>query len=641
MRVARPTRSARGVIAPVLFGLGRKKTAAATPRNGPPPADVIVERRADGAILLRSPLSLPPLRRSLPHLFDEIAQKYPDRAFMRQRRAPSEPWREISYRDAARQSRSMAQWLINGGLEPGGAVAILSGPSIEHAVFMLAAQRCGAAVAPLSVAYSLIALDLTRLQECVARSGAAFVFADDATAYARAFNALAGRGVRLIAARGETEGLSVTPLQDLIEAREKADVSRRMEAITLDTIARIIYTSGSTGAPKATPQTQNCLMTTVAQCEALGLLEFGGVGPQHLEAMPFSHIMAGNFNFNNVVAAGGTIWIDDGKPTPQLFHHTIANLREFSPHFFLTVPIGFAMLCDAMEQDTALRDRFFANLVYIGFGGAVLSDQIMQRLNALSIAARGRTTPIYAFYGATEFLFGALRWWPSDRMDVIGLPLPAGDLKLAPVGEKLELRVRGPTVMPRSGYLGDAGASEALFDEEGYFRSGDAVRFLDASDPKQGLVFDGRLAEEFKLATGTWVSVGPLRADLVSACDPLVREAVVCGLNQNEIGVLLWLNEGGVRAQLGAEAEGLSVQELAHAPGAVSLLRERIEAFNKANPGSARRIARALAEVEPLSYDAGEVTDKGNANQRRVRSLREQSVMRLYADPPDAGVLRF
>lgn len=614
-----------------MFGLGKKKQARIEERSAPQP-DVLVERRADGAVLMRSPLELPPLRRSLPHLFDEIASRWPQRVFMRQRTAPGGPWREITYRDAARQSRAIAQWLLDAGLRPGGAVAILSGPSIEHALVMLAAQRCAAAIAPLSVAYSLIAQDMTRLAECVARAEATFVFADDAAAFARAFAALAPTGVKLIAARGEAQGLSVTPLSELLETKERRDVARAMETITLETIARIIYTSGSTGSPKAAPQTQNCLMTTVAQCEALGILDFGGVGPQHLEAMPFSHIMAGNFNFNNVVAAGGTIWIDDGKPAPQLFHHTIANLREVSPHFFLTVPIGYAMLCDAMEADPALRDRFFANLSYMGFGGAVLSDQLTQRLNALSIAARGRTTPIYAFYGATEFLFGALRWWwPSDRMDVIGLPLPAGDLKLAPVGEKLELRIKGPTLMPRSGYLGDPAASAVLFDEEGYFRSGDAVRFLDPQDPKQGLVFDGRLAEEFKLATGTWVSVGPLRADFVSACDPLVREAVICGLNQNELGVLLWLNEAGARALLGADAAALSPQELAASPRLREALRTRIEAFNAANPGSARRIARVAIEAAPLSYDTGEVTDKGNANQARVRALRAPAVEELYA----------
>jgi len=455
-----------------LFGrrkrpdVGAARTEAASARVSAPPA-VNIERRADGAIFLTSPLDLPPVRRSLPHLFDEIAARYPNRVFMKQRDEPDGPWRGVTYGEASRITRFMAQWFIDEGLGLGDAVAILSGPSIEHALVMIAAQRCGAAVAPLSVAYSLIAQDMTRLTGCVARAEPKFIFADDASKFARAFQALAPSGVRFVAARGTADGLDVTSLNELSKRRETAMVDLAMDAITLETIARIIYTSGSTGSPKATPQTQNCLMTTVAQCEALGLLDFGGEGPQHLEAMPFSHIMAGNFNFNNVMAAGGTIWIDGGKPTPQLFQQTIKNLGDVSPQFFLTVPIGFAMLCDAMEADSALRDKFFANLSYIGFGGAVLSDQLTQRISALSVAACGRETPIYSYYGATEFLFGAMRWWwPYDRMDVIGLPLPRGDLKLFPVGDKLELRIKSPTLMPRSGYLGDPEASAALFDEE-------------------------------------------------------------------------------------------------------------------------------------------------------------------------------
>ncbi|MGE0830292.1 MAG: AMP-binding protein [Hyphomonadaceae bacterium] len=598
---------------------------------------VRVKRRPDGSVFLTSPLKLPRVRRSLPHLFDESAALWPDRVFMRQRVSPGGPWREIRYGEAAAKSRALAQWLLDNGYRHGDALAILSGPSIEHALVMLAAQRCGIAVAPLSVAYSLIAKDHSRLAECVRKAGARLVFADDADRFAVALNALTPLGCRVLHARGDFAGGQSARLEEALQTKATAQVSAAMSRLTGQTIARIMYTSGSTGSPKATPQTQACLVTTVAQTEALGLLDFGGEGPQHLEAMPFSHIMAGNFNFNNMVRAGGTIWLDDGKPTPQLFAQTIENLREFSPHFFLTVPIGYSMLCDVLEVDEALRGRFFAKLHYMGFGGAVLPDSVRIRLDALSIAALGRTTPIYAFYGATEFLFGALMNWRSDRMDVIGLPLPKGDLKLAPVGERLELRIRGPTLMSRTGYLGDPEASAKLFDEEGYFRSGDAVKFLDPRDPSKGLVFDGRLAEEFKLSTGTWVSVGPLRADLVSACDPLVREAVICGLNQPMLGALIWINEAAAQAISGP----LSAQELARDPRVRAAVAEKLMAYNAANLGSARRIARALIMPIPLSYDDGEVTDKGNANQRRVRELRAEAVERLFALQPEENRLDF
>lgn len=587
-----------------------------------PPPSVEIERRADGAILLRSPLPLPRIRQSLPHIFDETAEAHPDRLFLRQRTAPGGPWRDITYGAAQRAANGLAQWLIDQGLQPGDCVAYLSAPSIEHGIVAVATQRAGVAIAPVSVAYSLLSTDHAKLRDCIVKPGAKIVFVDDATVFAPAMRALADLDVRFVAARGAAEGIAATPFADAIATEPGPEVARRMAAITPDMTARIMHTSGSTGSPKATPQPQSNLTLTVAQTEAIGLLDFGGEAPQHLEAMPFSHIMAGNFNFANVIRAGGTIHIDDGKPTPELFARTIANLREVSPHFFITVPLGYVMLCDAMEADEALRDSFFRNMRYIGFGGAVLPEAVKERLLALSRAALGHELPIFSFYGATEYLFGTLKYWPGGRTDVIGLPLPGTDLKMQPVDGRYELCVKGPTLMPRSGYLGAPEASADLFDDEGYFRTGDAVHFADPDKPEEGVVFGGRIADDFKLTSGTFVSANALRNDLIDACAPLLREAVICGLNEAHVGALLWTSD---------------------APSAdlAGRIYAAVSAFNDRQTGSARRIRTAIIEREPLSFDAGELTDKGNISPRTIRARRAAAVADLFADAPARDVLRF
>ncbi|MFC3712948.1 AMP-binding protein [Sphingoaurantiacus capsulatus] len=592
-----------------------------TPLRTPPPS-VEVDHRADGSILLRSPLPLPRVRQSLPHIFDETADAHPDRLFMRQRTAPGGPWRDISYRDARRAANGLAQWLIDQGLQPGACVAYLSAPSIEHGIVAVATQRAGIAIAPVSVAYSLLSTDHAKLRACIVKPGAKIVFVDDATMFGPAMRALADLDVKFVAVKGAAEGIEAVPFAEVIATEPGPEVARRMAAITPDMTARIMHTSGSTGSPKATPQPQSNMTLTVAQIEAIGLLDFGGEGPQHLEAMPFSHIMAGNFNFANVIRAGGTIHIDDGKPTPELFPRTIANLREVSPHFFITVPLGYVMLCDAMEADDALRDSFFRNMRYIGFGGAVLPEAVKDRLLALSRAALGHELPIFSFYGATEYLFGTLKYWTGGRTDVIGLPLPGTDLKMQPVDGRYELRVKGPTLMPRSGYLGAPEASADLFDDEGYYRTGDAVHFADPDKPEEGLVFGGRIADDFKLTSGTFVSVNALRNDLIDAAAPLLREVVLCGLNEAHVGALVWPSDPGLPD-----------------------LRERvtgaIATFNAGQSGSSRRIKTAIIETQPLSFDAGELTDKGNISPRVIRSRRSDAVADLFADAPTRDVLAF
>lgn len=588
----------------------------------PPPPSVTVERRADGSVILSSPLSLGAVPRSLAHVFDEQAGRTPDAVFMRQRDATG-GWRGISYAAARRGANGLAQWLIDRGLGDGDVVSFLSEPSIEHGIAAIGVQRSGAAIAPVSVAYSLTATDHAQLRQCVSAVGAKVVIAVDATRYAAALRALAPLGVTIIAASGRVDGLEIVPWAEVIATAPRQDVADRMAAIRPEQIARIVYTSGSTGSPKPVPQPHANLNVTIAQTRALGLLDFGDEPPQILEAMPFSHIMAGNFNFNNVIAAGGTMWIDDGKPTTQLFARTLTNLRDVAPSYFITVPLGYSMLCQALEQDADLSRQFFSRLKFLGFGGAVLAEDVRDRLIALSLAARGRAVPIFSFYGATEYLFGALKYWTEGGTDVIGLPLPATDLKLVPLDGRYEMRIQGPTMMPRSGYIGAPEAAAALFDAEGYFRTGDAVRFADPDEPRAGLLFAGRLSEDFKLDSGTYVTVEPLRLALLAACGGQVSEAVICGLNQPWPSALLWLRAPG------------------RGPDVRALIEQAITAFNASQSGSARRIGAALILDEPPSLETGEVTIKGNVAQRVVRERRAADVARLYASPPDPAVMRF
>jgi feruloyl-CoA synthase len=587
-----------------------------------PSPSVTLRRRDDGSIVLSSPLPLGQVPKSLAHVFDEQAERAPGAAFMRQRGTNGE-WRSISYGEARRAADGLAQWLIDQGIGVGDVVSFLSEPSIEHGIAAIGVQRSGAAIAPVSVAYSLMSKDHAQLRQCVAVVGAKVVIVTDATRYAAALRALAALGVTIVAASGGVEGLDIVPWAEVIATPPRHEVTERMEAIDPDHIARIIYTSGSTGSPKATPQPHANLNITIAQNRALGLLEFGDDPPQILEAMPFSHIMAGNFNFNNTIAAGGTVWIDDGKPTPDLFATTIANLRDVAPSYFITVPLGYTMLCQALEADAELSRHFFSRLKFLGFGGAVLAEDVRDRLIALSIVARGEAVPIFSFYGATEYLFGTLKYWTEGGTDVIGLPLPATDLKLVPFDGRYEMRVKGPTMMPQSGYIGAPEASASLFDDEGYYHTGDAVRFADPDDPRAGLVFAGRLSEDFKLDSGTYVTVEALRLALLAACGDHVSEAVICGLNRPYPAALLWLRTPGEAAERRAPVE------------------QAIAAFNASQSGAARRIGAALILSEPSSFETGEVTVKGNVAQRVVRERRTADVERLYADRPDPDVMLF
>ncbi|HEY2357841.1 MAG TPA: AMP-binding protein [Phenylobacterium sp.] len=604
-------------------------TATAKPAFKPLPQkapDVSVERRADGVVLIRSNHQPGEGPRSIGHLLAERAAAHPDRPYIQQREPGHGPWRGVTYGEAKRAADGIAQWLLDRGLGNGDAVMVLSANSLEHALVMLGCYQAGTPVAPISPAYSLISSDHAKLKHCFATVRPKVVFAQNSELFARAFETLRDLDPNLAFVTVDG-GAGTIALSELTSTPPTEAIAAALEGVGHQTVAKYLFTSGSTGLPKGVPQTHGMFAGVIAGQEGLrGEEADPDIVPQSLEWMPWSHISAGNIGFNGVLWAGGTLYLDEGKPLPGLFETTIKNLYEVSPMVFGSAPIAFGMLAEAMERDPALRRSFFKNLRYMGYGGATLSNDVYERMQALAIAETGQRIPLTTMYGATETQGITVVHWPTERVGLIGLPLPGITLKLVPNGTKLEVRVKGPTVT--SGYHNDPEKTAAAFDEEGFYKLGDAARFVDPDDPAKGLIFDGRVTEDFKLDSGTWVSVGTLRPDLVAACSPYVLDIVVAGQDKPFAGALIWPAPAAL-ASLGEDPLAkLSV-----------LLKQRLDAFNATAGGSSRRVGRFLIMTEPPSIDAGEITDKGYVNQRATLERRHDLVDALYASAAPAAVV--
>jgi feruloyl-CoA synthase len=597
------------------------------PMRGP---DVDIERRADGSVVIRSNHAPGVGPRSIAHLLKEKAEAHPDRPYLRQRE-PGHGWRTLTYGEVFRAAEGIAQWLLDRGLGRGDSVMVLSSNSIEHALIMLGCYTAGVPVAPISPAYSLISSDHAKLKHAFKTVRPRVVFAQDSALFARAFDTLrtVAPDLTFVTVDG---GADTTPLHDLTATRPGSAVEVARDGVGHATVAKYLFTSGSTGMPKGVPQTHGMMAAVISGQE--GLRHPDEVADpdtisQSLEWMPWSHISAGNIGFNGALWGGGTVHLDEGKPIPGMFETTIKNLYEVSPIVFGSAPIAFGMLAEAMERDPALRASFFKNLRYMAYGGATLSNDVYERIQALAIAETGHRIPLTTMYGATETQGITVTHWITERVGLVGLPLPGITLKLVPNGSKFEVRVKGPTVT--SGYHNDPAKTAAAFDEEGFYKLGDAARFVDDADPSQGLVFDGRVTEDFKLDSGTWVSVGTLRPDVVAACTPYVFDAVIAGQDKACIGALIWPSPAAVAA-LTAEG-GNPMDKLAER------LREKLADFNKTAGGSSRRIGRFIIMTEPPSIDAGEITDKGYVNQRATLERRHALIDALYANPPGDGVI--
>jgi len=597
--------------------------------------DIAIERRDDGVIIMQSRIPLQDYGPHIPASLSKWAREAPQRTWLAQRTGPERQWRRISYGEAKRTVDALTQGLLDRGFN--GPVAILSGNSIEHALMTMAAMQARLPAAPVSPAYSLMSQDHLKLKYLFELIRPAAVMVQDGPTFEKALQALPLDGVTVIHVARPCDVLVSLAFADLAATHVTDAVEASVAAITPDTIGKLLFTSGSTGMPKAVINTQRMMCANAAMMMQVRPRSADAPVQTVLDWMPWNHTMGGNALFNPLLIDGGTLYIDDGRPVPGQFDETIRNLREISPTYYANVPVGYAALASAMEKDDALCRSFFKDLALMGYGGARLPDDLYDRMQALAVRATGERIVFYTGWGSTETgPTSTGTYWNTERVGLIGLPFPGVALKMVPVGGKYELRLRGVNVT--SGYFGQPELTKAAFDGEGFYRIGDAGVFVDPDDPAQGIIFAGRVVEDFKLTTGTFVHVGSLRTDAIAAATPVIQDALVTGQDRCSIGLLAWPNLHACRQLVGDP--DADFEEVVKHPAVIACLKRGIEAHNKeCRDASSRRIARVILMVEPPSIDGHELTDKGYINQRAGLERRADLVERLYADPPADNVI--
>ena len=567
------------------------------------------EHRADGSLVVTPRARLGPYPRSLTERLEHWARAAPDRTLFARREGGA--WRHVTYAQAWGAVRALGQALLDRGLDADRPVAVLSGNDIEHGLLGLACLHVGVPYAPISTAYSLVSTDFSKLRHILGQLRPGLIFAADGEAYARAFPVLPP-DAELVVGDRLSNARPMTSFADLLATPPTEAVEQAAARVGPDTIVKLLYTSGSTGLPKGVINTQRMLCSN--QAMLLACYPFlAEEPPVLLDWLPWNHTFGGNHNIGIVVHNGGSLYIDDGRPTAELFAETARNLREIAPSVYFNVPKGYEELLTALRADAGLARNFFSRVRMLFYAGASLAPHVWQGLEEVAAETIGERIMMMTGLGATETAPFAIATRPDcTGPGIVGLPAPGVVLKLVPNGEKLEARVKGPNITP--GYWRDGEKTRAAFDDEGFYQFGDALAFVDASRPELGFRFDGRVSEDFKLATGTWVSVGPLRAHLIRELAPYARDVVVAGADRDDVRVLI-IPDASARA-----------------PGAKAEIATRLRALAEAATGSSRRVVRAVLLWSPLSIDAGEVTDKGSVNQRAVLAARRGVVESLYAE---------
>ncbi|HTS55434.1 MAG TPA: feruloyl-CoA synthase [Burkholderiales bacterium] len=600
------------------------------------PSDAIFAHREDGAILIRSPHALAPYPAKLTERLVHWARVAPERIFMAQRGA-TETWRTLSYAEALRHVRAIGQALLARGVSGERPVAILSENDLEHALLALAAMHVGIPYAPISPAYSLVSTDHAKLRFILELLTPGLVFAARGDRYAKALAAAVPAGTQLVVTEAPAAGHATTLFGEFLTCAATEAVDRAYDSVGPHTVAKILFTSGSTGQPKGVINTQRMLCSN-QEMLAAALPCLRETPPIIVDWLPWNHTFGSNHNVGLVLYNGGTLYIDDGKPLPGVFERTVRNLREIAPTVYFNVPRGFEELVPYLRREPALRERFFSRLGMLFYAGAGLSQPVWDAFEELAAQTCGERILWITGLGATETApLATCANWEAGRSGMIGLPAVGQEMKLVPVGDKLEARFRGANVTP--GYWRQPELTRAAFDDEGYYKMGDAVRFADPVHPEKGLLFDGRLAEDFKLSSGTWASVGALRTRFIAAGAPYVLDVVIAGHDRDYIAALVFPRLDDCRRlcpQLPTQAPAAEV--LSH-PAVRRQFQDLLGRLAGEATGSATRIERALLLEVPPSIDASELTDKGSINQRAVLEHRAELVDELYSQRPPARVI--
>lgn len=601
------------------------------------PQKLNVDRRPDGTIYLDNGQ---PLKACPSHMLAPLvhwAEHRPDTVWLAER-DPKDPaaegWNTLTYAAGLDAVRRLAQGFLDAGAGQDAPLMILSRNSIANALVMYAAMWAGSPAVPVTPAYALLSEDLGRLKYIDGLTQPKFIYVEDGADYQRALDGLDLQGRLVIYSGRAPERCDAVRLEQFMRAPTEA-VQAAYDRLTPDTVAKYMMTSGSTGEPKAVINLQGMVSSNARMIRSVWdeerLDEMTG-GPQVMcNFLPWSHTYGAHSILHNMLDWGGTLYIDQGAPTPARLPEMLRNLKEVSTTQHTTVPAAWAALATELERDDQLAEVFFRRLVCMAYGGASMGQDIYERIQAVAVRITGERISLSAGYGATETAPTASNvHWPNDRMGLIGLPLPGNTFKMVPNAEKMELRVKGVNVTP--GYFRNEAKTKEAFDEEGFYKLGDAVKFVDPDAPERGLAFDGRTAEEFKLANGTWVSAGTVRVQAVAATGGALSDAVVCGLNQNDIRLLGFVNEAWCKRLVG---DDLSIEELIRHPAVHEKISAGLAVHNKAHPNVSARVARVLLQATAPLADNGEITEKGYINQSRTQALRQDQVDILYKDTGD------
>lgn len=586
-------------------------------------------RRADGVLILRSRFELAAYPASLGTYLERWAAATPDRAFLMERDTNG-AWQSLTYAHARQRVRSVATALLRSGLSASRPVMVLSDNSIEHAILTLAAMHVGIPAVSVSPAYSLLSRDFGKLRSIASLVEPGLIYVAEPGRYRGALEALGDLRSAILVSGHRRSGVGAIGFERLEVEEDRGAVDDALARVGPDTVAKLLFTSGSTGEPKGVVNTQRMLVSNQqAKAQCWPFLE--REAPVLVDWLPWSHTFGANHNFNLVLRFGGTMYIDAGRPTPGQFSVSLGNLKEIAPTIYLNVPRGYEMLVAALEGDSGLRHNFFSRLRVIFYAAAALPPHLWEALIDLSARTLGREVPLVSAWGATETApLVTDCHFQAARSGCIGVPVPGCTLKVLPSGDKLEVRVKGPNVTP--GYFKRPDLTAQNFDEEGFYRIGDAVRFVDAEHPDRGLLFDGRVSEDFKLDSGTWVNVTALRLRAVSALAPLAQDVVIAGQDCPSVRILIVPNMPACAALCaGLPPDAAADVILAH-PNVRAHVALALEKLRAEGGGSSMHATAALLMADPPSIDAGEITDKGYINQRALLCGRSELVARLYAD---------